>query len=163
MTAKVDRARRGLAACMLAVPLALLAAPAAGQVATPPETSASAASAPARLPFRQVGDDAGPLSAMGPLLAVMGIAAIGLWFWLNLRGRGMNASVPLARWGGMGAGKGRVVVLERTSLTPTSAIVLVRWDDTELLVATSAQSVTVLSERKVPAAAPAAPGEAPCA
>jgi hypothetical protein len=149
-------ARRGIAAMLAA--LAMLAIPLAAQTVAAPQASASA---PAKLPLRQGGDDAGPFTAMGPLLAVMGVAAIGLWFWLNLRGRGMAGVPAMGRWGGMVRGQGRVQVVERTALSPTSAIVLVRWDDSELLIATTAQGVTVLSERKLEPAKKAE--EPPCA
>jgi len=150
-------AARGIVALLVAASFALCVPPVAGQAVAPQE----AASAPGRLPLRQGGDEAGPFTALGPLIAVLGVAAIGLWFWVNLRGRGMAGGTPLARWGMTARGQGRIEVVERTALSPTSTLVLVRWDDTELLLAASAQGIAVLSQRKVGARPEA--GEPPCA
>ena len=119
-----------------------------------------AAPASSRLPLRTAGADDSPMAAVGPMIAVLGIGALGLWVWIATRGRGAGG-LRLGRWLAAGPDTPRLQVLERAALMPGCTLCVVRWGENEILLACSDKAVTLVSQRPVPVAAPGPQGEEP--
>lgn len=130
-----------LALCSLALVGFLHAA----RVSASDVTTAGPASLPASMPLRR--DEVALVAQPGwlPALALLVVAgAGGAWWW---RRKGRDGAVHRTR-----ARAVQVVTLASRSLTPQASVHAIEWKGEELLVACTAQNVTVLSRRPVPQA-----------
>ena len=115
----------------------------AAPVSASEATIAGPVSLPASMPLRR--DEATPAaeSVWGAVVAVLMVAGAGGTWWWRRRGRGEARHRTRAR-------AVPVVMLASRSLTPQASVHAIEWKGEELLVACTAQNVTVLSRRTLP-------------
>jgi len=144
------------AGAMLLLAAAAVASPswANAQVPAASPPAAEAASATRRLspalPLKR--DGASDLSADKVLVATTVLLALALGAgYLLLRRNGGLAAGMSARWGGRNAAAVRSS--GRLPLSQHASVHVVQWGDEELLLGTTAQQVTLLAKRPLPAPA----------
>lgn len=133
--------RCALARCRLVVAcLALQLGLHSARAASGEDTIAMPVSLAASMPLRR--DEAGPGFESGwvPALALLMVAGAGGTWWCRRKGRDGAGHRTRAR-------AVPVVTLASRSLTPQASVHAIEWKGEELLVACTAQSVTVLSRR----------------
>lgn len=129
----------------------LLVAAAGAAVAAEGDTAAAGKDAYKQLPLRRDTEDHGLGWGVLALLGVIGVAAV----LVSARVRKTGRAWPVAGLASVGwpkAAAQRVEVLERRNLNTACTVVLVRWDDEEVLLGCTAQSVALIARR--PAGAP---------
>ena len=120
-------------------------AAAATQHSPPAQPAASAGSTsvlPSTLPLRRdlsVGSDGTGWKPSFALLAFVGAAGAGMFWWRTSRAR--------RAFGGARPDAAAVLRLSSQALTPHASVHAVRWNGEEFLVACTAQAVTLLSRR----------------
>jgi flagellar biogenesis protein FliO len=128
-----------LAVCCLTLVSSLHAA----RVSASDATIAGPVSLPASMPLRRESDTPVVGSAWVSALALLAVGgAGGAWWW---RRKSHNDAGHRTR-----ARAVQVVTLASRSLTPQASVHAIEWKGEELLVACTAQNVTVLSRRPLP-------------
>lgn len=134
-----------LCRCVAALAMALgCCAVAAAEQSTSVQQAASASASvlPSTLPLRRdlaVGAERTGWTPSLALLAVVGAAGAGMFWWKTSRAR--------RSFGGVRPEAAAVLRLSSQALTPHASVHAVRWNGEEFLVACTAQAVTLLSRR----------------
>lgn len=138
--------------------------PATAQTRTASEPAAQAASAPRRLSSalplkRDEASDASPEQVLVAVTVVLALALGAGYLVLRRNGGGLAAGMS-GRWGSRDAAVVRS--RGRLPLSQHASVHVVQWGDEELLLGSTAQQVTLLAKRQLPASAGTVPlGDAP--